>query len=94
MLAFELGGRWSTEAATFVKLLARLRARAAPAFSRGPAISAFAFRWSALISFAAAASFLGCRQKDKKNRNLLRICLESARLSVASRDDFLCCRRC
>ena len=57
VLALELGGRWSTEAATFVKLLARLRARAAPAFSRGPTISAFAFRWSALISFAAARAF-------------------------------------
>ena len=57
VLALELGGRWSAEAATFVKLLARLRARAAPASSRGPTISAFAFRWSALLSFAAARAF-------------------------------------
>ena len=57
MLALELGGRWSTEAATFAKLLARLRARAAPASSLGPSISALAFRWSALISFAAARAF-------------------------------------
>ena len=57
VLALELGGRWSTEAATFVKLLARLRARAVPASSRGPSISAFASRWSALLSFAAARAF-------------------------------------
>ena len=57
VLALELGGRWSAEAATFVKLLARLRARAAPASSRGPTISAFALRWSALLSFAAARAF-------------------------------------
>ena len=57
VLALELGGRWSTEAATFVKLLARLRARAVPAASRGPSISAFASRWSALLSFAAARAF-------------------------------------
>ena len=57
VLALELGGRWSTEAATFVKLFARLRARAVPAASRGPGISAFASRWSALLSFAAARAF-------------------------------------
>ena len=49
VLALELGGRWSAEAATFVKL--------PPASSRGPTISAFAFRWSALLSFAAARAF-------------------------------------
>ncbi|CAE7774315.1 unnamed protein product [Symbiodinium sp. CCMP2592] len=60
VLALELGGRWSTEAATFVKLLARLRAMAVPASSRGPSISAFASfasRWSAVLSFAAARAF-------------------------------------
>ena len=57
VLALELGGRWSTEAATFVKLLARLRARAVPASSRGPSISAFASRWSALLCFAASRAF-------------------------------------
>ena len=55
VLALELGGRWSTEAATFVRLLARLRA--VPASSRGPSISAFTARWSALLSFAAARAF-------------------------------------
>eukprot|EP00439_Symbiodinium_sp_Y106_P022490 s283_g2.t1 len=59
VLALELGGRWSTEAATFVKLLAGLRARAVPAASRGPSISAFASRWSAVLSFAAARALAG-----------------------------------
>ena len=57
VLAFELGGRWSAEAATFVRLLARLSARALPASSRGAGISAYASRWSALLSFAAARAF-------------------------------------
>ena len=57
VLALELGGRWSTEAATFVRLLARLHSRAVPASSRGPSISAFTARWSALLSFAAARAF-------------------------------------
>ena len=58
VLALELGGRWSPEAATFVKLLARLRARAVPPASRGPSIAAFASRWSTLLSFAAARAFV------------------------------------
>ena len=52
-----IGGRWSAEAATFVRLLARCRARSAPPPSRAAAISAFTLRWSALLSFAAARSF-------------------------------------
>ncbi|OLP81907.1 hypothetical protein AK812_SmicGene37505 [Symbiodinium microadriaticum] len=43
VLALELGGRWSNEAASFVRLLARSRARAVPAAIRGPSIAAFAF---------------------------------------------------
>ena len=43
--------------AAFVRLLARLRARALPASSRGAGISAYASRWSALLSFAAARAF-------------------------------------
>ncbi|CAE7209788.1 unnamed protein product [Symbiodinium sp. KB8] len=57
VLALELGSRWSTDAATFVRLLARLRSRAVPASSRGPSILAFTARWSALLSFAAARAF-------------------------------------
>ena len=57
VIALEIGGRWSAEAATFVRLLARCRARSAPPPSRAAAISAFTLRWSALLSFAAARSF-------------------------------------
>ena len=49
--------RWSRQAALFVRLLARCRARAAPAASRAACTSAFALRWSALLAFAAARSF-------------------------------------
>ena len=56
VLAVELRG-WSHEAASFVRLLACSRARAVPAVIRGPSISAFASRWSALLSFAAACFF-------------------------------------
>ena len=57
VLAIEVGGRWSAEAATFVRQLARCKARSAPPPSRAAAISAFTLRWSALLSFAAARSF-------------------------------------
>ena len=57
VIALEIGGRWSAEAATFVRLLARCRARSAPPPSRAAAISAFTLRWSAFLSFAAARSF-------------------------------------
>ena len=57
VIALEVGGRWSNEAANFVRLLARCRARAVPATCRAAATSAFTLRWSSLISFAAARTF-------------------------------------
>ena len=57
VLALEVGGRWSAEAAGFVRQLARCRARAPPATARSAATSAYALRWSALISFAATRAF-------------------------------------
>ena len=54
VLGIELGGRWSTEAAQFIRLLARSRARAAPPLLRSSATAAYVTRWSALLSFAAA----------------------------------------
>ena len=57
VLALEVGGRWSAEAAGFVRQLARCRARAAPATAGSAATSAYALRWSALISFAATRAF-------------------------------------
>ena len=43
-----------TEAAQFIRLLARSRARAAPPLLRSSATAAYVTRWSALLSFAAA----------------------------------------
>jgi len=41
VLGIELGGRWSTEAAQFMRLLARSRARAAPQLLRSSATAAY-----------------------------------------------------
>ena len=54
VLGIELGGRWSSEAAQFVRMLARSRARSAPHVLRSGATAAYVSRWSALLSFAAA----------------------------------------
>ena len=56
LLALEIRGCWSAEVATFVRLLAKCRARSALPPSRAAAISAYTVRWSALLSFAAARS--------------------------------------
>ena len=62
VVGIELGGRWSEEAAQFIRLLARSRSRAAPPLLRSSAWAAYVARWSALLSFAAvqalAASLL------------------------------------
>ena len=53
VLAIEIGGRFSSEAATFLRLLARARARAAPATLQQTAAPALVSRWSALLAHAA-----------------------------------------
>ena len=57
VLAVEVAGRWSPEAAQFVRLLARCRSRAVPPALRASSVAAFAARWSGLLSFAAARAF-------------------------------------
>ena len=57
VLGLEVGGRWSPQAAEFVSLLARSRARAAPPAQRAACTAAFVLRWSALLAFAAARTF-------------------------------------
>ena len=57
IFAVEVGGRWSSEAAGFIRLLARARARNRSASSCAASISAYTQRWSVLLSFAAARSF-------------------------------------
>ena len=60
VLGLEVGGRWSPQAAEFVRLLARSRARAAPLAKRAACTAAFVLRRSALLAFARtfAASLL------------------------------------
>ena len=57
VLGIETGGRWSAEAVTFLRLLARCRARSAPPPLQGACISAYVLRWSALLACAAARAF-------------------------------------
>ena len=57
VLGIEVGGRWSQEAATVVRQLARSRARTMPLPSRAAYTSALALQWSALLSFAVARAF-------------------------------------
>ena len=54
VLGLEVGGRRSLQAAEFVTLLARSRARAAPLAERAACTAAFVLRWSALLAFARA----------------------------------------
>ena len=49
--------RWNSEAATFVRLLARCRAQAVPALSRTTCAYALALRRSASMSIAATRAF-------------------------------------
>ena len=53
----EVGGRFSTEAATWLRLLARHRASAAPAAMQSAARSAWVARWSGLLAVAAHSAF-------------------------------------
>ena len=57
VLGIEVGGRWSPQAAEFVRLLARSKARAALPAQRAACTAAFVLRWSALLAFAAARTF-------------------------------------
>ena len=57
VLALELGGRWSPEAADFLRLLARARARSAPPRLRAAVVAASVARWSSLLACAAHGAF-------------------------------------
>jgi hypothetical protein len=57
VLALEVGGRFSEEAATFLRLLARARARATPALLRKQAARAFLSRWTTLLACSAQQAF-------------------------------------
>ncbi|CAK0888740.1 unnamed protein product, partial [Prorocentrum cordatum] len=57
VLGLEVGGRWSEEALTFVRLLARTRARSAPQRLRASARAAYLHRWTGLAAVAAQRAF-------------------------------------
>ncbi len=57
VLALEVGGRWSEEAATFVRLLARAKARAHPRILRRSVQLAYMQRWTGLLAIAAHRAF-------------------------------------
>ena len=57
MLATEVGGRWSESSRTFVRLLARARARSVPDGLRTAAQGAYAQRWAGLLAVAAQKAF-------------------------------------
>ena len=63
VLACETGGRWSDEAAEFLRQLATAKARSAPAALRRSAELGWLNRWSSILAVAAqgalAATLLG-----------------------------------
>ena len=65
VLATEVGGRWSTEALVFLRLLARAKARSEPHLMRARAQQTWKLRWLSILGCASAravaASLLGLR---------------------------------
>jgi len=57
VLGIEVGGRWSNEASSFIRMLAEATARSSPPSLRAATASALVSRWSALLTHAAASSF-------------------------------------
>ena len=57
VLAIEVGGRWSEEAAAFISNLARARARQAPAILQPSVAAAITARWTATLTHAAMTPF-------------------------------------
>ena len=57
VLGLEVGGRWSEETTSFIKLLAQHEARQAPALLQHSLTTALIARWSALLTHAAQQAF-------------------------------------
>ena len=57
VFGIEAGDRWSEEAATFLRLLARARAASAPAALRSVVQAARVHRWSGILSVSAQRAF-------------------------------------
>ena len=57
VLGLEVGGRWSEEALTFVRLLAKSKARSCPHILCASAQMAYMQRWTGLLAVAAQRAF-------------------------------------
>ena len=57
VVAAEVGGRWSNEAQTFLRLLVRANNRSLPEVLRVRARQAWLFRWSSLLACSAARAY-------------------------------------
>ena len=59
VLAAEVGGRWSAEAAQFIRALAASKASSAPEFMQASVAHAWCHRWRRLLACSAAKAFAG-----------------------------------
>ena len=57
VLAMEVGGRWSAEAAQFLRLLAQTKAQSTPQHLRQATVTALISRWSAILTHAGMQAF-------------------------------------
>ena len=57
MFAIEVGGRWSDDAARFLRLLAKAKGRQVPQAVRAAAVRAYLSRWSAIVACTAQRAF-------------------------------------
>ena len=57
VFGIEVGGRWSTEAAQFLRSLAHTKARTVPAQLRHATVTALIARWSASLTHAAMHAY-------------------------------------
>ena len=64
VMAVEVGGRWSEETASFLRLLSQARARSAPAHLRSAAEKGWLRRWSAMFACTVANAFAASLSDD------------------------------
>ena len=73
VLAGEVGGRWSSETASFLSSLAQHKAQEAPELLKASVDAAWRRRWAAMLTCAAAkayaASLLGRRSSPSSSGN-------------------------
>ena len=67
VLAGEVGGRWSEETATFLRLLAVARARSESALMRRRAEQAWRMRWGGMLACAGARAFAASLLEQRSN---------------------------